>query len=559
MAWFLTSGVLRLLIGTVGVLAAVLLTALLDIAALGFVALGAVAVYALAAFAIAPALCRAAAENRLRVLVGRSTGAVRAFRVLAIAAFAGFFLGAVVFGLFAPGVSLWIGERGGGGALYLTCSLVLLAALALSAAARLLCTPIAVSSKARSWLSESAPARSWETFEAGALLCCLLLCAYGIVLGVVGADRAVTRVDEAGVPIRPGSPTGSLALTPARELLIGLAPVISLTSREGWYPQRVDNYLRESEVTHLDGRLFARAPQANELRGVACPQAGRPCLVVRNDSCPESDACREWRLGEFPGEVLSDPRVVAYTRVARRGWPSGRGISWDVPDFESKLIGIAQWWLFAPYNEWTTPLGVVVARLYQRHAADWEAITVGFAADRPLFVALSAHCGGSWRRFEHVDVPNLASEKWDPLGGRLHPIAAYADGSHALYFEPESGRQPDSVGCEQEAFSGLLGPTAYATNIRDRTGDQVNVILTPVTGAEARRVLRFPAYWGQTEELVLDAPVVGSSQVRGTMQEPKGPSGPGTKAQFRDPIDTIFCRRTWHYDGPGSPPAADCP
>jgi hypothetical protein len=333
---------------------------------------------------------------------------------------------------------------------------------------------------------------------------------------------------------------------------------VSFTSREGWYPQRVDAYLRESVVLDLTGNEVARAPDVDELVN-PCPRARRPCLLVRNNDCPDSPGCREWRLPVAPGDTFGDERVVGYARVVRRSSPEGRTVSWDASPFGPELTGIAQWWLFAPYNEWITPMGVVVARLLQRHAADWEAITIGFSDSRPLFVALSAHCGGSWRSFEDVVIYNVSSEKWDPLGSRLHPTAAYADGSHALYFEPESSRQPDSVGCEFDIASGLFAPATYAANVRDRTGEEVSVILEPVFGAEAKEVMEFPAYWAVTEEIELEAPMIGGTQVKGTVRNPKGPTAPRTKDLFIDPVGTVFCSRTWHYDGPGRPGDSSCP
>ena len=37
--------------------------------------------------------------------------------------------------------------------------------------------------------------------------------------------------------------------------------------------------------------------------------------------------------------------------------------------------------------------------IHQHHEGDWEAVTVGLSADRPLFVDWSAHCAGEWRPF----------------------------------------------------------------------------------------------------------------------------------------------------------------
>jgi hypothetical protein len=99
---------------------------------------------------------------------------------------------------------------------------------------------------------------------------------------------------------------------------------------------------------------------------------------------------------------------------------------------------------------------------------------------------------------------------------------------------------------------------AYAANVRDRTGEEVNVILGSVEGRESRRVMELPAFWGLTEDIELEAPIVGGTQSKGTVGSPKGPSGPVIKPLYRDPVGTVFCSRTWHYDGPGGRPSGDC-
>jgi hypothetical protein len=329
---------------------------------------------------------------------------------------------------------------------------------------------------------------------------------------------------------------------------MGLAPVLTLTEKEEWYPQRAEAYLRESTIVDRNGESVAGAGAAS--MAVACVHTKKePCLVIRDPRCPKSPACREWRLPAAPGHVRSDPRVVAYARVLRpKDHPEA---SWDVSEFGADLIGIAQWWLFAPYGEWTAPVGVAGATVRQSHRADWEAITIGYAANRVLLAAYSAHCGGSWRYFEDVIVPNAGGERWDVLGPRLHATAADADGSHAMYFEPESGRQPDSFSCEYPKYSGRFAAAAYAANVRDRTGDDVSVILGPVSKRESERILTLPAYWSRTAEVRIDSPLFDRSSVDGTLADPGGPPSPSAQALYLDPVLTIFCGRTWHHDGPG--------
>ncbi len=145
----------------------------------------------------------------------------------------------------------------------------------------------------------------------------------------------------------------------------------------------------------------------------------------------------------------------------------------------------------------------------------------------------------------------------DPLGPNLHTLVAHAEGSHAMYFEPEDGRNPD-VGCLYQDLSNRLRATTYALNFRDRTADSVRMLLTTVSGNEAERVLGFPAYWAPGEEYVLETPFRDWKQPRGTPTLPQGPKAPSANAVFRDPVLTIFCTEAWNYGGPGRAPRASC-
>jgi hypothetical protein len=205
---------------------------------------------------------------------------------------------------------------------------------------------------------------------------------------------------------------------------------------------------------------------------------------------------------------------------------------------------------FAPYNRWTAPLFLGLGSAVQEHAADWEAVTIGFSRERPLFVALSSHCGGTWRRYRDVAVTDQTFARADVLGQRLHTLVAYADGSHALYFDPEWARTPDALGCTLERASGWFRAVSYAENALDTTRDEVRALLMPIVGTQASRVLSFPAFWSRTSTYTFETPLSTFTTTTGTTGEPAGPGSPAKKDVFIDPVRAIFCTRTWHYDPP---------
>jgi hypothetical protein len=223
------------------------------------------------------------------------------------------------------------------------------------------------------------------------------------------------------------------------------------------------------------------------------------------------------------------------------------------------LTGIAQWWIFAPYDRWKTPLFLGLGSAVQEHAADWEAVTIGFSRKRALFVALSSHCGGTWRQFGDVGVAPRTFVSADPLGPQLHTLVAYADGSHALYFEPDRARTPDAAGCAAARASGWFRAVSYAANALDTTGDHVRRLLTPVVGAQAARVLSFPAYWSASNTYTFKTPISVFTTTAGTWRSPGGPGAPAKKDLFIDPVRTIFCQSTWHYEPSDQAPDLNFP
>jgi hypothetical protein len=198
---------------------------------------------------------------------------------------------------------------------------------------------------------------------------------------------------------------------------------------------------------------------------------------------------------------------------------------------EQKLSALIQYWFFYRYDEWATH--VLAGRLAQRHEGDWEAVIVGLAPDRPLFVAYSAHCGGTWRWWKDIRV-SAVSSPWS------HPLVASAEGSHANY--PTAGpRSPNWTSCAGMP-DGTAEALSFASNIRERTDYAwlwYPKHLIPVNASELP--MSFPGTWGLNDRSVLE----------NFSHHPASPSGGGPKTPtlqplWRNPVPTVFCNRYWH-------------
>ena len=135
------------------------------------------------------------------------------------------------------------------------------------------------------------------------------------------------------------------------------------------------------------------------------------------------------------------PQGVLYARVVHRGDEPApfRGPYQPFEDLQTLI----QYWIFYGYDKWQTE--TVVGRMTQEHEADWEHVSVGLdSKNTPLFVALSAHCGGQTVDWKDVHAapgrPDSTGKKVEVFDSRKrvnedvsHPIVAVARGSHANY------------------------------------------------------------------------------------------------------------------------------
>lgn len=325
------------------------------------------------------------------------------------------------------------------------------------------------------------------------------------------------------------------------------APVLAFTEDQPWTPISVNEYFTDynahverkdkSRVNSSDGtyKCPSLGPQKCLRVTIECPAAADPCAT------PDPTGPHE------RGDHVSSGLI--YVRVLRRKPPrdddpddvvARRGLfeplrPKSLPEGGKEGIAhktqvLLQYWFFYPYDEWTTrALG---ASFTQRHEGDWESVSVGLGAgDRPLFVAYSAHCGGSWKPWD------------DTVRYATHPLVAVARGSHGNYPNAGEHRVPDFTSCIriQRGIGTLL---AFAANVQDVTADRWEWGADRVeTVDENDWPMNFPGTWGGNDIVQLktrrsfpENPVSGA-----------GPASPPLQPLWQDPIRTIFCDRYWDH------------
>jgi hypothetical protein len=317
------------------------------------------------------------------------------------------------------------------------------------------------------------------------------------------------------------------------ELARRYAPVLVFTEDERWAPIRVDSYVAGAKLSGPRGTPPGVDSLAELAALPACPKsAKRACYALSIECESGGDPCSQARLRP-PGRLYRDG--AAYIRVLEKPAAPGAppGVFVDRGPYRDRLAGLIQYWYFYRYNEWRAP--VFAGLLTQRHEADWEAVTIGLdAGRRPLFVANSAHCAGSWSPWREVEASTLLS------GPRVHPLVAVAEGSHANYPDPEEKRAPDWTSC-QDLPDGITTAISYASNIRDRT--EYGWLWFPradgwIKVTKKTPPMSFPGLWGDQ----------GGITLRNFKSNPIGgpedaPATPTLQALWRRPVATIFCGR----------------
>lgn len=380
--------------------------------------------------------------------------------------------------------------------------------------------------------------RQWGTTEAarwgvGVASAAAVVLAFSTGIGLYEAakrGKPLNPPEEEIAAVRIPSP-GQLATADPLELARKYAPVLAFSKGERWAPESVDSYLADATLTGPHGRREA-APPVGDLPP-RCPERGRSSCFKVSIECDRGDmTCAG---GEFraPGPLYRDGAV--YVRVVEKGALSRGdppGIFAPVGPYRDRLQTLIQYWYFYRYDEWRAPL--FAGLLVQRHEADWEAVTLGLdAGGRPLFVADSAHCAGSWRPWKEVEASTRLP------GPRTHPLVAVAEGSHANYPDPEEKRSPDWASCAG-APKGVTVAIGYASNIRDKT--EFGWLWYPPAGGwlevgPKTPPMSFPGAWGANDRTTL------RNFTTHVLNDGDAPKSPPLQALWQDPIGSIFCGR----------------
>ena len=172
-------------------------------------------------------------------------------------------------------------------------------------------------------------------------------------------------------------------------------------------------------------------------------------------------------------------------------------------------------------------------------------MTVGLSETKPLWVAYSAHCGGT---FADWDTVRMARQQ----DGRLRALVAVAHGSQANYSVAEESRVPNFAEC-----SGLprdrLTLASYAANVRDRTDDATTWDPSPanldiVTAKDPP--MSFAGRWASYNYMPAREPAQGAPAREGLTQ----PESPPLQALWQRPMEKIFGGRVWHEADTGHRP-----
>lgn len=356
-------------------------------------------------------------------------------------------------------------------------------------------------------------------------------------VGMPFEERAVagTELAHPDVAEMIASPTDG-------RLVRQFSPLLQFTDGQRWRPVAVTEYLNDADL-HGAGKVLEPRPlTAADLRRPCAVKDGKLCyaLTVR---CPLERAAGEGKERRCAHDVtpLKGYRRegTAYVRVVENPKLLSHG------PYRDQLKVLVQYWLFYAYDDWRAR--TLFGELRQAHEADWEVISVGFSERSPLFVALSAHCGGTWLRWDRTRAAQFRGE-------RFHPIVGVAEGSQANYHDPRTNVPPDNwarcAGIPSDEVSAL----GLGYRIRDRTGVHGAVELEnlPIV-REDDPLMTFPGVWGKHGV----AHFYTAFGRRYDLEEPHdGPRSPRHQKTWSSPVKTIFCsdRGTWRQVAGGAPP-----
>lgn len=360
-----------------------------------------------------------------------------------------------------------------------------------------------------------------------------------VVLAIATGWGMIDAADK-GQPLNPPEEDSALAATtattaPASDLDLAkrYAPVLAFTKGERWTPVRVEPYVARAQ---LSGPAGTPAKLTDYGAVSSCPQSRSWCYTLSIE-CPNGDEDCAHAVHREPTardrETLHEEGAVYVRVVDRDALPLAhrKAVFADGGPFGERLTKLVQYWYWYEYDQWEAP--VFAGLLTQRHEGDWEAVTLGLENDRrPLFLAYSAHCGGSWRRWREVEASTL------PAGPRVHPLVAVAEGSHANYPAADQKRSPNWATCAGLP-AGVTDAIGFASNIRDRTEYAWPWYPSPQGWIEVGAntpPMNFKGSWGADDRMTL------RNFKANQLGEPgHGPLSPPLQALWREPVPLIFC------------------
>ncbi len=331
------------------------------------------------------------------------------------------------------------------------------------------------------------------------------ICARRCYVAPVMASRRLLPLLAAVGVLWPSTPALARA-TPVERLIDTYAPILMLraqtdppcdTSAEQYQPTAVSTVLGNPAVNlteSVPGRgkvVIGRAPSAAEIAGLG----SRFHLDLPGD--PLGDTCvyaRDFEALKRRGKAPA----VTYAHIARQAGHPGL---------------VVQYWFFWYFNQFNDV-----------HEGDWEGMQIAFEAPTPAAalqsgpseMVLFQHGGGETADWEDGKVQKQGD----------HPIVYPAAGSHATFYESaifvENGQEGSGLGCDNtsEPLRRL----------------RVRPILLPNHPSRQGRFkwLTYTGRWGQKEK--------GFNN---------GPTGPITKAQWREPFSWMAAQRATSPRLPG--------
>jgi hypothetical protein len=409
----------------------------------------------------------------------------------------------------------------------------------------------------------------------------LLAGATGWAIVETNAATVDQPANQAGTPIRPAdsaTPSSIFSGSHNRERLVALAarfgPILDLSRSENYGPESVADFLARNTLSLIATTSISKTGAAYEALTVPVwaeretkagtggqpddppkpeqqlvPRAGVDDLTAKTCrgrggctlACPDPTRfCVQRQTAPAEPPAAGTDFGVAYSHIIANG---GRPLTGPSPWKDQpgeQPIAVVEYWLFYPYDysETFTPLGI----LTQQHESDWEFVAVGLAPTHPLFVAYSAHCGGTWADWNdaYVDAPDQPTAT-----SSTHPLVAVATGSHANYRDGKQARPPDWSSCKGNISGETTWALSYAASIRDRTehgGSWIDTPAVDLVDGEPHSPVYFNGYWGRSDVTRLrnlrpDLPPIYRAN--------HGPTSPPAHASWSHPLTTIFCSSHW--------------